>query len=119
MDTRYPDSIDSQELVPAERETETDTGPKQVQIGIRSARSEARDVLLDGIVNLSEVKPSAEGISIDSDGIRIPDLQTTLVITESALNHFLSGRDQDSFRDLQIAILTGKVRISGRFTGFL
>ena len=84
----------------------------------RSARLDAREVQLGEVVLLDEIRLMANTVAYRSgpDGaIKIDTLEATLVVTESAFNHFLEKNTEEPFSDLQAAMLNGKMRISGRY----
>ncbi len=105
---------------PAEQPRAEEKAPQRqpVELSARSLRLDAHDVDLGGVITLDELKLAAGSLSIapgPGGALRIADLTGTLIVTESALNRFLRGRDEGPLRDLQIAMLTGKVRIAGRY----
>lgn len=102
-----------------ESKTESGSG---FAVTIKNARLDANEVRLGELITLEEVRLSGAGIVIRSEpetGLSIAELNATLVVTESALNRLLAGRSEDSLRDLEVAMLNGKARISGKYTMLL
>jgi hypothetical protein len=90
----------------------------RLEIGIRSGKLEARDIHLGGMLVIDELRLTGSGIVLTSGeggGFRISELNATVIVTESALNNFLTGRSEDSLHHLKAYMLTGKVRFEGRY----
>lgn len=91
--------------------------PTEFTVFAREARLLAESVDLGGVVSLDEIRLEGRDISLRPGGsIRVGELQASLVISEAALNRFLANRRADTVRDLQVAMLDGKVRIHGRYS---
>ncbi len=91
---------------------------RRLEVGIRSGKLEAREIHLGGLLVVDELRLTASGIMLasgDGPGLRISELNATIIVTESALNSFLAGRSEDSLHDLKVYMLTGKVRFEGRY----
>jgi hypothetical protein len=87
-----------------------------MDIVIRAAQLAAQEVAFGGIISLQEVRIAASGLTardVPAGPILISEMNATLVISEVALNRFLAGR-VEGVRDLEVAMLTGRVRVSGR-----
>jgi len=91
-----------------------------MSIQVDSAALTARRIRFGDLFTLEEARLQAEDISLSAapgGAIRIGSLTGTLVATESAVNHALHGRAEDSLSDLRAAFLTGRMRIEGRYRG--
>ncbi len=90
-----------------------------MNIHIRAAQLNAQEVQLSEILTVQEIRLSATDIDLRAEpggAIRIANADATLLITEAGLNRFFDGRDFGTISDLKIVTLTGKVRISGRYS---
>src|SRR6185503_5799008 len=95
-----------------------ENGRVPLEVGIRTGKLEAREIHLGDVLVVDELRLTGSGIvlaSADSGGLRISELNATVVVTESALNKFLAGRAEDSLHDLRVYLMTGKVRFEGRY----
>jgi hypothetical protein len=88
-----------------------------LDVDIRTANLSAQDVQLGDVISLQEVKLSAVNINIRPAAglsIHVQDANATLVVTEANLNKLLASNPPDGTRDLEIATLSGRLRISGK-----
>ena len=72
---------------------------------------------LGDVISLQEVKLSAVNINIRPAGglsVHVQDANATLIVTEANLNKLLATNPPDGTRDLEIATLSGRLRISGK-----
>jgi hypothetical protein len=92
----------------------TDRGT--LEVSAASAKLDARNLRIGETLVVDEVRLTGNGITFSAGGgVRVAELNATIVVTESALNSFLAGRAEDSLHDLKVFMLTGKVRIEGRY----
>jgi hypothetical protein len=92
-----------------------------MKLSVGSVQLTALDILAGGIVSVQELRVSGKGISLSlkSGGpITIQELEATLVVTEASINKVLARNAVDGVRDLEIATLKGKLRISGKYDLF-
>lgn len=107
---------------PIERAGPASPGNQPLEVRVKSASLTAREIQLGEVIALEELRLDASGLAASSAGrasIGIQELNASLVVTEKQLNEFLAGRTVDSVRDLQAALLNGRVRISGRYGNLL
>lgn len=89
-----------------------------MQIRIDWAQLTAREVHLGDLVTLQEVRLEAAGLQArtrDGSGLRVADLSARLVVDEAALNRALRAQPTGRVRDLEVALLSDRVRISGHY----
>jgi len=90
-----------------------------MNVTIRAAQLNAQEIEVGDVITLQEVRLTGTGVLFRSSeagaAIHIESVQATMILTESSLNRFLAGRNEEPLQDLQVAMLTGKVRISGRY----
>ena len=88
-----------------------------LEVTVRTAKLQAHDIRIGDTLVIDEVRLSGNGIIVGAPGgmLRIEELNATIVVTESALNRFLDGRAEDSLHNLKVHMLTGKVRIEGKY----
>jgi hypothetical protein len=83
---------------------------------IRSARVDARDIQFGELLSLDEIRLIGSGLSYDPAGmLRVESVEATFIVTESGLNLHLEKHTEEPLSDLQVALLNGKMRISGRY----
>ncbi len=95
-----------------------ETGSGNTDISIRNAQLSAQEVQIGDIVRLEELRLDCQGVEIGArrgGPVRIAEANARLIVSESSLNRFLSLKPDDEVRELQVAILNGKVRITGRY----
>lgn len=94
-----------------------------MNVTVRAAQLSAQDIQLGDLFTLQEVRLSGQNLrmSLPPDGLwRIETVEATLIVTEASLNRFLASRAEEPIRDMQVALLAGRVRISGRYrVGFV
>lgn len=101
-------------LIP--RQEDASATPQPLDVDIRAAKVEAREVRLGDVITIDEVRLTGGGIALSpGGGVKIAELNATIVITETAMNAFLEGRSEDSLHDLKVNMLTGKVRVEGKY----
>lgn len=71
---------------------------------------------VDGMLRIEELRLDAENVEVGAapDAFLRGDVRAALVIAESSVNQLLAGRKLNGARDLQIAMLAGRVRVSGK-----
>lgn len=122
----YHPSADAMDQSIEKTQPPADAAPERVETGfdliIKDARLDAHEVRFGDLITLEEVRLTGTGIGIRTQpesALSVAELNGTLVVTESALNRLLAGRALDSLRDLEVAMLNGRVRISGKYTMLL
>ncbi len=87
-----------------------------MRIGIREAHLSMTEIDLDGVVSVEEVRLDASSLCIGAGPDRFAqgEVNAAIVIAEASVNRLLAGRQMNGARDLEIAMLAGKLRISGK-----
>src|SRR5689334_20411115 len=99
-------------------ETEKEGGAGAIDIGIRNASLTAHEVEIADIIRFEEFRLDCQGVSVGlgkSGPVRIAEANARLVISEASLNRFLALKPDEGVNNLQVAILNGKLRVSGRY----
>jgi hypothetical protein len=88
-----------------------------MQITIRGAQLNAQEIQIGDIITLQEIRVNGTGITLGSPGgaVQVAEAGVTFIVTEAALNRFLAGRAEGRLRDMEVAMLNGRVRLTGRF----
>lgn len=89
-----------------------------MRITIRDAQAVAHEIQIGDIVTLQELRLDAAAIELTAEpggAVRAADANATLVVTEANLNRLLARQAPAGVRDLEIATLSGRVRITGRW----
>jgi hypothetical protein len=88
-----------------------------MEITIRAAQLNAQEIQLDDQITLQEIKLSGTDIRLTSGPrgpMRIADLNGSVIVTEASLNLLLKRKPPEGTRDLEVATLTGRIRITGK-----
>lgn len=93
-----------------------------MNITIQNARLAADLITLGDHITFESITLEGATLCIETEPsphIRIQEAKATLVVTEANLNRLLVQQNErmEGIRDLQIATLSGKVRLSGRRKG--
>ena len=94
-----------------------------MEITIRAAQLNAQEIKVDDQITLQEVRLSGADIRLTTGPrgpVRIAELNGTLIVTEASLNRVLKRKPPEATRDLELATLTGRIRVTGkRMVGFV
>lgn len=85
---------------------------------VEMVEASARRIEGDGAPTLEEGWLRAEGVRLDMSGgfrLRVDQLRLRITITEVELNRALETMDLGPVRNASAAILTGRVRLTGRY----
>ena len=91
-------------------------GPPGLPVHIKTARLDARDIAVGEVLVIDELRLAGGTIDyLPGGALRIDALEATLVVTEAAFNKFLSRNTEEPLSEMEVALLNGKMRISGRY----
>src|SRR5438477_9478165 len=88
-----------------------------MELTIRDAELKAHEVIIGELIALEQVNLTGAEIVIPGapgEPIKLAQANATFILTEASLNRFLSRRQLGQARDVQIATLSGRVRITGK-----
>lgn len=89
-----------------------------MEVTIDTVQFNAQRMQFGDVIAFQELRVTGTGIRVCTgpEGIlRIAEANATLVLTEADANRFLSAHTVEPVRDLQIAMLSGLIRIHGRY----
>jgi hypothetical protein len=89
-----------------------------MKLTIGAAEFHAFDIHAADVVAVQELRIAGKGLSLSMERggpITIRELEATLIVTEASINKVLARNSVDGVRDLEVATLKGKLRISGKY----
>jgi hypothetical protein len=89
-----------------------------MKITVRQLEATALDVELADLMTLQEVRLSASGLTFEAlpgGQLAVAQADATIVVTEAMVNRLLARYPPEGGRDIEIATLAGRVRISGKW----
>lgn len=88
-----------------------------MQVDIGSAELVLKDVCFGPNLTIAEIRTVSEGVVLTSGQpgrLSAPGTRISMTVTEAAMNRLISGLVIDRVSDLEVATLSGSLRISGR-----
>ncbi len=77
-----------------------------------------RSIRIGDVIEIAELRVSAQDVTApiakDQGAVNSRDVSVSLTVSEIALNRALQARPTDAVRDMEIALMAGKVRVTGR-----